>query len=262
MFDQIAVADGTNLLLGRGALFLDRKSAAGAAQGFNFVGNATKLEIAPTVETREKRGFVDNTNPLLARVPVATTLEVNIALSEYRKEQLALALLGDVGEYTQTATPIVGETLNSSSVTGRTYFTAKRKLTAVTVKDDGVAAALNTDYQLDTETGAVKVLTTGTIVDGSVLTIDYTPTVMTAGVSGYSKITGGSAGTITCEGRFVGKPMQGKVHEVHLWKMQINAEGVLALLSDDFIDFELKATLLDDAVNHAAPDNFFRMLQY
>lgn len=262
MFDQIAVADGTQLLLGRGALFLDRLTAGGAKQGFNFVGNCTGLEIAPSIETREKRGMVDNTNPLLARVEVSRTLEVNITISEYKKEQVAIALLGDVGEYTQTATPIVGETLNSSSVKGRTYYTAKRKITAVTLKDDGVSKTLNTDYYMDAETGAITVIPSGSIADGSVLTIDYTPTVMTAGVSGYVQVSPGSAGTIICEARFIGKPMQGKVHEAQLWKMQINPQGVLALLSDDFVDFQLRGTLLSDAINHPAPLNFGAVLQY
>lgn len=260
MFDKIAIADGTQLLLGRGAIFFDRFSTAGAKQGFNFVGNATALELAPSVDTREKRGVVDNTNPLLARVEVSRTLEVNLTLSEYKKEQVAMALLGDVATgYTQSNTPVVGETLTTSSVGGRTYFTAKRKIGTVAVKVSAVTKANGTDYEYDSETGAVKILSTGTIADGSTVTIDYTPATISG--AGTTTITPGTAGTILGELRFVGKPMNGLIHEVHLFRVQISPAGVLALISDDFVDFQLKGTVLSDATNNPTQP-FGRAYQY
>jgi hypothetical protein len=243
---EIAVADGTQLQLGRGALFLARLNPTTLAnEGFLDVGNCTLLEVSTSVEQTEKRSSVDDTNELLARVETSRTMEVNITLGEYRKDNLALALVGDTGNYTQGATPVVGETLTADSKQGRTYFAANRKLTSVAVKVSAATKVEGTDYEIDTETGAVKIIVGGSIADASTVTIDYTPTAITT----LDTVSLGTAGTIYCALNFVGKPLNGKVQELYLPKVQISPDGALGFITEDFADYNLKGTIVKDTAD-------------
>lgn len=249
-------ADGARLVVGRGAVTFDRFNASNAKVGAAFLGNVELLELSPTVEYVEKRGFVDNSNPLLARVESSRTLEVNLTLGEYKRFNLALALFGVDSAFTQTNAAVVGEVLvsapNGGSIQGRIYYTTKRKITAVTLKDDAVAVANNVaNYVVDAESGAIYITPGGTVADGSVLTVDYTPTTFVA-ADGLDLVTLGNAGSILGELRFVGDPVNGKIQELSLWKVQISPAGAVGLITEDFAGYPLKGTVLSDAVNHAS----------
>lgn len=247
---QIAIADGTKIEVGRGSVFFDRFNSSGAKQGSNFLGNVSKLEIAASVELSDKRTSVDATNAILATIEKARTLTANLEFSEYSKENVALALFGLVSEYTQTNTPIVGETLTSSTTKGRTYFTAKRKVTAYTVKASAVTKTEGTDYEIDTETGAVFIKPSGTIADASTLTIDYTPTTISSG-TGLRKVQIGAAPSILGELRFVGNPLNGEIHELILWRCLCTPTGALQYIAEDFVDTPLQFRLIADFVGHS-----------
>lgn len=242
-------ADGTKVILGRGAVYFDRWTAGGVAQGERFLGNCSAFEVSGSEELKEKVGVVDSSNPLLARVSVKRTLELAITLNEFDKDNIALALLGTATEYTQAATPVTGETLTTSSVKGNWYKAAKRKLTAVAVKVSAVTKTVDVDYTLDAETGRIRILASGTIADGSTVLIDYTPTAIVAG-SGIAQANPLNAGTVQGFVRFVGDPMTGPVIECELWKVVMSMDGNLSLIGDEFAEFRVKGTVLTDAGNH------------
>src|SRR5882672_7161732 len=179
-FKTFAVGVGTNLVLGRGKVFLDRLSAAGALQGYKFGGNCTDFKARVNSEVREMRSSVDPANAILARVEVQKTAEISLTATEYIKDLLAIMQLGDLATYNQTNTPIVGESIHTSVKTGYVYFTAKRKVGTYTVKSKTVSRTEDVDYAIDTETGAIYIIPGGAIVDGHALTIDYTPATITA----------------------------------------------------------------------------------
>lgn len=244
-----AIASGADIQLGRGAIFFDKFSAAGAKQGSLFLGSCTRFEVTGSTETREKRGMVDTSNPLLSRVEVARTLEFGITMSEYKKDNLGLFLMGTVGDFIQAATPVVGESLTTSSVSGRTYFTAKRQISAYAVKVAAATKIEGTDYEIDPISGAVYIKPGGGIADASSVTIDYTPQAFTAGQ--LPQIALGNYAAVNGELRFVGNPMSGKIHEVVLWKCQMSPDGAIGLISEDFIDYPVKGTIVSDIANHA-----------
>lgn len=246
-------ADGTRLVCGRGAVTYDRTTSSGVKTGAAFLGNVELLELVGSVEYADKRGFVDSSNPLLARVETSRTLEVNLTLGEYKRFNLALALFGVDSAFTQTAAPVVGESLvlaSPGSLQGRVYYTAKRNITAVTLKDDGVAVTNSAaNYVVDAQSGAIYITPGGTVADGSALTVDYTPTAAIAS-DGLDLVTLGNASTINGELRFVGDPLNGKVQELTLWKVQISPAGAVGFITEEFAAYPLKGTVLADSVNH------------
>jgi len=244
-FKVVAIGDGTKVSVGRGRLFIDRLSAAGARQGAFFLGTVDELGLTPSSEILKKRTMVDPTNAVLASVETSRDLELSATLAEWRKEPLAMALQGDVAEYTQTNTPVVGEVLTTSSKKDRWYWppTGKRKLTAYAVKVSAVTKTEGTDYEIDAETGGVYIKASGSIADASTVTIDYTPTTITAG-SGLTQLNIGVAGTMLGELRYVADPLTGPIHEMLLYKVQFAAQDIISLLGQEFGTFQLKGSLL------------------
>jgi len=248
-FSVAAIGDGTKLSVGRGRVFIDRLNTSLALVGAKFSGTVDALGLTPSSSFAEKRTMVDATNALLARVETERTLELSLTPAEWKKDMLALALLANTpAEYTQVATPVVGEVLTTSSIKDSWYWppSGKRKLTAYAVKVSAVTKTEGTDYELDAETGAVYIKSSGSIADASTVTIDYTPTAITAG-SGLTQINIGTAGTILAQVRFVAEPMTGPIHEILLYKVQFSAQDIISFLGQEFGTFNLTGTPLVSA---------------
>src|SRR5690242_9073221 len=98
------INDGTKVLLGRGAVYIDRWTAAGVPQGEKLLGTCDAFDLSPSETTQEKVGMVDATNPIIARAITKRMLELTITFSQIDKGNLALALVGNEFNYTQSAT--------------------------------------------------------------------------------------------------------------------------------------------------------------
>lgn len=248
------VADGSKVLLGRGAVYLDRLTSAGVKTGERFLGNCSKFEVSGSEETKDLRGMVDSSNPLIARVTVSRTLELSIAMNEFEKNNLALALMGDTGYYpAQSAASLTDEIITPAggSVAGNWYKASKRNFTSMTLKDDDVSAAqgaADVNWTPDLTVGRIRVTPGGSIVDGSVLKLSGAYAQITA--TGLELVTPVTAGIIKGLVRFVGDPMNGKVIECEIPLVQISPDGAVALIGDDYADYSLKGTILSDAVNN------------
>jgi hypothetical protein len=206
--------------------------------------------------------MVDATNALLARVETERTLELNITAAEWKKELIAIALFGDVTEYTQAATPVVDEPWTTTTKKGSWYFppTGKRKLTAYTVKIVAATKTEGTDYEIDSETGGVYITPSGSIADASTLLVSYTPTLLSAG-SGITQVNIATAGTILAEVRFVAEPLTGNIHEFVLYRVHFAAQDVMALLGQDFGTYSLKGVPLVSAAPIYAGTTYGAMFQ-
>lgn len=244
-FAEFAAGDGTQAHVGRGKIFVDRLNPTTfARQGSFFAGSCDGYEVEPSSETATKKDMTDATNAIMARIETSREFKLKIDAAEFRRDPLAVFLLGQVNNYTQSSGPIVGETLTTSSVQGLVYWIApgNRRITAYAVKVGASTKVEGTDYEIDPETGAVYIKPGGSIVDASTVTIDYTKTAIVAG--SIYEIIPGTAGLITCEVRFVGVPVNGKIHEATWWRVQMTPSGVLALISEEFQNWSLEGTIL------------------
>lgn len=248
MSDALNPAD---LYIGAGKLFFDRFDAAtGAATGLRLLGNCSALTVTPAEdEVRELYSSMEAARPLAARDIIRRKVTFKATLNEFSPENVALVLMGNQVEYTQTATPIVGEILSTAPVADRFYKTAKRAITAVVIKRGAATLVLGTDYKIhDAEMGLIYLIS-GT--GSGNLTADYTPTLISAG-SGRPQIRGALATRI--EGRLLYLPdsTRGPKQEIEVWKVAISPEGDLSLIADEYGEFVLAGEVLTDAANHPA----------
>src|SRR3990170_7510928 len=164
---QIA-PNAANLLLGRGAVYFDR-FAAGTAnkQGEAHLGNVTKLEITTTDEVKEKYSSMVSTSALLKSVNVKRTVEAKLTADEFSLANLALALMGSESTLSQAASTATTETITTSAKLGRWYPLAKRNVSVVVI----TGKVEGTDFSVDATTGRVYLIPTGSIIEGSTVTV-------------------------------------------------------------------------------------------
>lgn len=248
--------DSKNLLLGRGAIYFDRfASGTTNKTGELHLGNCTALEISTTDELKEKYSSMDATSGLLKSVNTKRTVEVKLTGDEFSLENLALALMGDSGTLSQTSGTITGETITTSSKQGRWYPTAKRSISSVVVKVGVATKTAGTDYEVDGTTGRIKILSGGTITDGSTVTVDYSYAVVA-----LNTIAGGKASTVEGYLRFIGDPTAGPKYEVEVWRVSVSPEGAVPFIQDDFGSWSLTLKALGDNANHPN-EPYYRVIE-
>lgn len=255
------INDGTKVLLGRGAVYVDRWTSALVPQGEKLLGTCDAFALTPSEDTIEKIGMVDATNPIIARAITQRKLELSITMNEVDKGNLALAFLGTENNYTQGNTARVDVACHPAGgvLLDRWYKNGSndRKISSTpTVKTGtiggGAAGAttktLGTDYYVDAENGRIYVIPTGTIVSGHGMWLSYTPTTITT-LDEIDLLN--ASGVLTGFVRFEGDPVTGPILDVELWKVALTAGGGdIALIGTDWAGFQLKGLVLSDAVNH------------
>jgi len=243
-------SSATLLKVGKGKIWFDRFSTAGARQGFERLGDVSSMTISMTDDVIEHKGSQDAVVKTMKKVNRGRTVLVKLTGHEFAIFNLALALMGDTVEYTQAATAVTDESLTTSAVKGRYYKTTKRQITAVTVTNATTMMALveGTDYTVfDATAGIIWIKDTATgVSDGDELTIDYTPTVITAG-SGKQRIRGGNTAVIEGQLMFVGYNTAGVNTEVTVYRCSVQPDGETPYITNEFGAWNLTLEALDDS---------------
>lgn len=252
-------ASGDNVMLGRGKVYFDRLNDSGVGVGERFLGNCTTFEISTSDELREKYSSAEQSAPLLKRVNVRRTQEINITLDEFTKENLALALMGDNSALAQGSGSV--STAEVFTVqTGMWYKLEFRNVDTgtVVVKDatETTTYDITDDYLVDLVTGRIYIVPTGDISDDDVIHVtayDYSADTTVTVRSGVDNLIEGLV-------RFIGDPAAGPVFEVEVWKVSMTPEGALGFIGDDFAEFTLKGSVL--AMAEAHPNEpYFRVMK-
>jgi len=245
-----------NLLLGKGRLMFDRFDANGVSSGgYRDLGNVETFEITTEDDVVEKYSSMSRSAGLLKRVTRRRTVTLRATGNEFNAENLALALMGTVGEATQLATAVVDEVLSTNAVDGGFYKFAK--LGPYTVVSLEIAGAtplvLGTDWRwIDQTLGIVQLIpgSATVLADlGEDVTASYTPTAYTAG-AGAKTVAGGTESLIEGKVLFIGDPSAGPAMMVEVWRVSASPDGAIGLISEDFAAFGLQMAVQEDATVH------------
>ncbi len=240
-----------NLLLGKGKVFFSRKEASGVAAGFRHLGNVETFELTTEDDVLEKFSSQYAAAPLLKSVSRRRSVALRLAFDEFSPFNLSLALMGTtVTSAAQPATAVVGEVMTLDVLKGGFYKTVKMgPITGVTVKQGAATLVLGTDYTIyDAVIGVIQILeSSATVIDGSAITIDYTPT---AYPSGLTTVRGGITSKIEGSVLFLPDPTTGPKMQVEVWSVSVRPDGALGLISEDFAQMGLTMAVQDDSTNH------------
>jgi hypothetical protein len=249
-------ANGENLKLGRGALFLapwSSGTAPGAADFGKFVGNVTTLELTSTNETREKYSASEQSSPLIDRRVIRQAYELVAACDEHTMDNIKLFMSGDRTTVSQSSGTAATFALDNVIV-GNTYYIGARNVTSVVVKEGATTLTAGTDYSVDAALGLV------TILGGGVADLDDLEVTFNKPAATIQKVRGGTTVSPTYklvyqsdDANTDGNAAQDRLT---VWKVSVAADGGYSFVGDDYSSFSLRFSVLSDSANHASEPFF------
>lgn len=235
-----------NCILGSGAIYFDRFDTSGNKQGFFHIGNAKDLKATSSETTVDLPNYVTADGGTYASGAATRTVNVSALLYEFNKKNIALLTSGTEAFYTQTATTVTAETLNSSLALGAHYQTAYRNIGTVVVKQSTTTLVSGTDYSIiDATAGLIKILTTGAATAGSAVTVDYVGAAITTTSQPIVQMY--NAGTINGALLYISANRAGAAGEMRYWKTAVNLGDLSGLIGDEFGSSTLTWKVLSDA---------------
>jgi hypothetical protein len=244
--------NGDNILLGRGKVYFDRFTSAGAATGERFLGNCPSFEITPTAEDIKKYSSATPAAPLIASDVLRTTLALRIAGDEFTAENLAMALFGDSANLTQSTAAITDEVITVVAQ-GRYYPTLYRGISSVTVTGPSETPTydVNDDYTVDATEGRIYIVPGGAITASTVIWVDYTYADLDV-----ERVRGMNQTSVKGYVRFVGDPGRGPQYTCEIWRASIHADGAMGFISDEYAQWTMIGDIESDATNHPNEPHF------
>ncbi|ADE14178.1 conserved hypothetical protein [Nitrosococcus halophilus Nc 4] len=225
--------------LGSGDLYFNRK-VSGVDQGWILLGNATKFAIQEQSEIKERPSRMRATyGQVLDTVPIKQPAQISVTLDDINKDNLALAFMGIVSDYSQSSGSVTDE-----SVTGKhdVYVDlANRNVSSVVLTDDPMSETYveGTDYEVNTRLGMLKILSTGNIADGAALLVDYD-----YGAISGNQVQGGAEPLIRGAFRLDGRNFaDDSLVIVDVWEGTLAPSSEFDFLSEDFAPIELGGSM-------------------
>lgn len=219
--------------LGKGRVYFDQ------GDGERYFGNTTEFNINIASENLDHFDSDEGIRTKDDSVVLEITRGGTLVSDNISDENLALFFLGNVTTVTQTATPVTAETLTTTAKKGYYYQLGKttanpqgvRGVTAVTItKSPSTPLVLNTDYTLDTASGRIQILETGSIVtDGDTILAAYTPV-----ANSRSRVVTSNSASLTGSLRFEGRNPKGKQRDIYIPNVTLRPDGDFALKGDDW----------------------------
>lgn len=260
----------SNVMLGRGSIYFQQRTTTDWKTGYFHLGNCDQFVWNISTEKLELQDSTQQTTAVYASVVSKTDVKFTIHGFEFSKENMGLATMGTLANYTQSSGAVTAEVLAPATVTnlkGKTFKTqypgtASSPLTSVAVKQGATTFVLNTDYTLDANRGLITVLSTGAIADGTALTVDYTK----PAISGTSMPQIYGAVNTQIQGRvfFKSNNATGPNWDLDVFNGLLVPNGDIGLISNDFNSFTLEGTAQSDASGNyggSASSPYFTLTQ-
>jgi hypothetical protein len=163
--------DGQNYYYsGQGVMLVGPRNTDGSPGALLPVGNVSALSIQIATTVVEHKNSQDGQRAIDLRLITETKATLSMTLERFDAANLATCLRG-------TSTKQTGGTVTAEphvAHPGAVVALNKMKVSAVTVKKGATTYVLGTDYQLNTEAGSIMCLSTGAMVEGDAITVDYT----------------------------------------------------------------------------------------
>jgi hypothetical protein len=231
------------LFVGKGKVMLAERDSGGNPGVFRRLGSVSALGLTPQVESIEHVESESGLNAVDGRVRTTRKLEISATLDNHKKENLALAVHGNV--VAQASGTASDEAFPTTVDVGDIIALAHVDVSSVVIQDSaGTPATLtvDTDYTLNAEHGSITMLDLGA----------YTQPFKAS----YSYAASDAVGIFTDDGkeyalRFEGLNLANKDKStqpvlVKLHKVDFDPTGGLQLIQSEFGTFELKGPVLQD----------------
>lgn len=242
-----------NYTLGRGRLYFDKFAEDGTTlTGQRYIGNTPELNL--TIESESLEHFDSDAGIKVkdAAVLLSVSRTGSFITDHISPENLAAFFLGEAEVVDVAAATGLTYTINDV-ILDRRYQVGQsdsvpagvRNLAAVVVKVGVSAKTLNTDYTLDAATGGVIPLSTGSIVAGDDVIVEYELPEFS-----YNRVISGASAEINGAMLFVSTNPEGRKFDYYWPKVTLKPDGDYALKGDEFqqIGFAFEVLKKSDTV--------------
>lgn len=210
--------------------------ANGAKAGYMDAFNVSEMQITqPDPDTKTRVSYmVESYGQALGAISTPKPAEIQFKTDSLPAAYLSMALLGTPAALAQTAATDAAASF--TAIHDKWVALARVELTAFAIS----GKTAGTDYEVHLAAGLCKVLSTGTIANGS--TVNYTHS---APVRAGSKIVAGTQSLIqlTLHGSGINADT-GKRCGILVHKANVSPSGALSFVSNDYISMTFKGTLI------------------
>lgn len=252
-------ARGIYRYVGSGECYFDPFDANGAKTGAIFLGDCSLLDYQVEDETVKAYESVSAERKLISEATIRRSGTGHLTLKEFHLDNLELAFMGDQSAHAQGTGSGVNEVI--SAVKKNRWYqvggaTPRQNISAVTVTGPAGTPVyvLGTDYLVDLELGRVKVLEAGAIAEAANIEVDYTYAAFTK-----KFVRGGTKSKKEGYLYFIGFPTAGKRLWIEVWKASLRPSAPLPLIGDDYGEFGLEFSILEDTTK--VGNTLFRVTQ-
>lgn len=237
---------------GQGPLFFGYRDVDGNPTGLNFGGDASVVDLTPSVERSEKIENVTGKSGVAVSSLKSTKYNLSITLASVKPEHLAIALDGS------TSTVAGTSVLDEAHIAYLDKFTPvqKTKISAVVVTGAGGTPTYveNTDYILHADKGMVEFIPGGTITDAAPVLVDYD----FASQSSIKTNPGNRERYIVFAG--MNTADDNKQTRCEIYKAKIDP-GALNLITEDITDITITGTVELDSIRPAGDQLFSWLIE-
>jgi len=244
-------------MLGKGSIMLDIFDVNGLPTGLQHLGNCTKFEIDLKDDIAELFQSLNRSVTLIATALKKRQPKISITGTDFSSNHVAIVQMS-AGKTTLaiSAATVSGETLVTAVATanakGRFFRTANINYdgtgTLPVLTQNATTLVLGTDYTLpDPTAGLIYFPTTSTIdtSDTHAITVTYHTL-----AGNFDQV---AAATVPFQyGHIVfdPDPVDGQQIGCDIWKVNLNPNGNVGLIADDYGNWTLDGNILDDTADH------------
>ena len=236
-----------NVILGAGELFW-RPIVSGALTSYFHLGNCSRFAIILNDDIIKLKSSQTAARSLIKQVTRGREVNIEILSNEFAIDNMALALMGDAGTFTQTSSAVTGEILTSSVVAGRFYrvggTASARNLTGVVITQGTVTWTVSTGYTVyDSEAGMIQVKSpaAGGVTTATPATIAYTRASLS-----LDTVLGATKTKVEGSLYFIPDPTTGPQYDIEVFYCSVSPSGEMAYISEEFGEYGLAVAALDD----------------
>jgi hypothetical protein len=242
-------------MLGKGSILLDIFDAAGLPTGLRHLGNCTKFELDLKDDIAELYQSLNKSVTLIATALKKRQPKIAITGTDFSSDHMAIVQMSSgKTNVATTAVAVTGETLISATVTGakgRFFQTAKRNVDNVTVPpvltlQPSTVLATPGDYVIvDPVAGLIYIPVGSQITDLTATLITYHTL-----VGSQDHVAGATVPFVQGHIVFDPDPVDGQKIGCDIWRVNLNPNGNIGLIADDYGNWTLDGNILDDTANH------------
>lgn len=226
--------------VGRIMVALYSDSATFESRKFRFVENASAFSLVFSEDEKKLMDYTNSAGGVDASIRRISSASGKMDLRRLSVDNLAMALWGTTTTLTTTA--ITGE--SGYKIVPNMFCPTKRLIntSVAPVVKKGATVILAADYTVTT--GGIMIsptITTGTVISGDSITIDYTPL---ASADVQTLLSTAPDVSIVFEGI---NSTDGKYTVVKTFKAKLGAPSDIALISEDFTTLSVPFTIQKDS---------------